>query len=328
MHQRGGERARHTSPRVSIGVPVYNGERYAARTLDSILAQTVTDFELIITDNGSTDGTEAICRSYAARDARVSYHRADVNEGIVGNFNRCFALARGEYFKWQAADDLVAPTFLEKCLAVLDADPTVVLAFTRSVIIDENDAPVRPVDYDADADDPRPHVRFARLINIDHRRHSAQEIYGVIRSDALRRTPLYERCPRTDSILLARLALLGRFRAVEERLFLNREHVDRSVRQVPGEQARPRSRMSKWIGTGPVPPAEFWDPASQGGVVFPEWRILRAYARSLGMAPLSDAERWRCRAVLARFALRHTPKLARDVLIATEQALLGPPRQR
>jgi glycosyltransferase involved in cell wall biosynthesis len=314
-------------PRVSIGLPVFNGERYVARTLDSLLAQTFGDFELIIADNASSDGTEAICRAYVMRDPRVSYHRAAVNQGIVANFNRCVALARAAYFKWQAADDLVAPTFLERCLAVLEADPAVVLAFARSLIIDENDEPVRAVDYDADADDPRPHVRFGRLIHIDHHRHAAQEVYGVIRSDALRRTPGYERCVRADSILLARLALLGRFRAVEERLFLNREHQDRSVRLVPGERARRRSRFSKWLGSGPVPPPEFWDPALTGKVTFPEWRILREYARSLGLAPLSARERNRCRVTLARFALKHTPKLARDLLIATEHTLLGRPRR-
>jgi hypothetical protein len=248
-----------------------------------------------------------------------------VNAGIVGNFNRCFELARATYFKWQAADDLVAPTFLEKCVTVLDADLSVVLAFARSLIIDEDDRVVRANDYDADADDPRPHVRFGRLINIDHRRHAAQEIYGVIRADALRRTPRYERCVRTDSILLARLALLGRFRAVEEPLFLNREHVERSVRLVPGHRARRRSRMSKWLGSGPVPPPEFWDPALSGRVVFPEWRILREYSRSLSMAALDPRERARCHLTVMRFALKHTPKLARDVLIALEHALLGRP---
>ena len=147
----------------------------------------------------------------------------------------------------------------------------------------------------------------------------------MIRSDALRRTPLYERCARTDSILLARLALLGRFRAVEEPLFLNREHVDRSVRLVPGGRARTRSRMSKWLGTGPVPPTEFWDPSSRGRIVFPEWRILREYARSLSMAPMTSVERWKCRAVWARFAMKYAPKLARDALIGAEHALLGMP---
>src|SRR5687768_9646889 len=312
------------APRVSIGMPVYNGERYVARTLESILAQTFTDLELIISDNASTDGTEAICRRYAAQDARIRYHRAARNEGVVRNFNRCFELSLAPYFKWQAADDMLAPTFLEMCVAVLDADPEVVVAFVRSQIIDEHDQPKRVNEYDVEADDPRPHVRFGRMINIDHRRHSAQEIYGVIRRAALARTPLYEPCVRTDSILLARLALLGRFRRVNEPLFLNREHEDRSVRLVPGQRARARSRLSRWIGTGPVPPPEFWDPACKGRITFPEWRVLREYGRSMRLAPLGAGERARCRLALARFALRHVPKLARDLVIATEHALLGP----
>src|SRR5688500_16041598 len=89
MSERTDEPPGRAGPRVSVGVPVYNGARYVARTLDSLLAQTFSDFELIISDNGSTDGTEAICRAYADRDTRVSYHRAATNQGIVGNFNTC-----------------------------------------------------------------------------------------------------------------------------------------------------------------------------------------------------------------------------------------------
>src|SRR5688500_5450428 len=93
--------ASSTAPRVSVGVPVYNGERYVARSIEALLAQTFADFELIIADNASTDGTEAICRAYVMRDPRVSYHRSPTNVGIVANFNRCVALARAPYFKWQ-----------------------------------------------------------------------------------------------------------------------------------------------------------------------------------------------------------------------------------
>jgi glycosyltransferase involved in cell wall biosynthesis len=304
---------------------VYNGERFLPRALDALLCQTYVDFELIISDNGSTDGTESICRRYATRDARVRYVRADANQGVVRNFNRCAELARGELFKWQAADDLVARTFLEKCVAVLDADPSVVLAFARTLIIDEEDRPKRLNDYDAEADDPRPHVRFSRVINLDTRRHCAQEVYGVVRTAALRSTPLYEPYVRTDSILLARLALLGRFRAVEEPLFLNREHEDRSVRLVPGERARTRSRLSPWIGVGPIPPAEFWDPSTLGKIVFPEWRILHEYFRSLRIVPLSSRVRTQCRLRLLKFAMTHMPKLTRDLIIAAEHALLGVP---
>src|SRR3954464_8358144 len=92
-----------THPRVSVGLPVYNGEHFVARAIDSILNQTFRDLELIITDNGSSDRTEQICREYAARDPRVQYHRSETNRGIVTNFNCPVEMARGEYFHWQAA---------------------------------------------------------------------------------------------------------------------------------------------------------------------------------------------------------------------------------
>jgi glycosyltransferase involved in cell wall biosynthesis len=313
-----------STPRLSIGVPVYNGERFVARTIDCMLRQTFGNFELIIADNASTDGTEAICRAFAARDPRVRYERADANLGIVRNFNRCVSLARGELFHWHAADDMAEPTLLEACIAVLDADPSVVLAFARTMLIDEADRPTRPMEYDVDADHPAAHVRFGRVINLDHHKHCAQEVYGVIRRAALLRTPLYEPIARTDSILLARLALLGRFRAVDRPLFLNREHEGRSVRLVPGQGTGARTRMARWLGIGPVPPPEFWDPRMTGRINFPEWRILGAYIRSLQLAS-SPAERTRCGLTLGRFAIGHTRKLARDVLIAIEHAVLGHP---
>jgi glycosyltransferase involved in cell wall biosynthesis len=310
---------------VSIGVPIYNGARYVGRALDSLLAQTFTDFELIITDNASTDGTEAICRDYAQRDPRIQYHRADANQGVVHNFNWCVELARGEYFHWHAADDMVAPTMLEKCVAVLDADPSVILAFARTTLIDEQDRPIRQNDYDVDADHGAAHARFGNVINLDHRRHCAQEVYGVMRTDGLRRTPLYQPVVRTDSILLARLALLGRFRAVEEPLFLNRQHGERSVQLIPGQRAKTRSRLSRWVGVGPIPPADFWNPALAGKIVFPEWQILREYVRSIPLAPRSPIERLRCWLTLGRFTLKHTPKLIRDLLIGAEHLVLGQP---
>src|SRR4029079_10118692 len=245
---------------------------------DALLAQTFRDFELIITDNASTDRTAEIAQEYARRDRRVRYFRADSNGAVVPNFNWGIELARGEYFHWHAADDLCEPTLIEKCVAVLDADPSVVVSFARSRIIDDGDRTIRLNDYDAEADLPSAHERFRAFINLDHRRHCAQEVHGVIRTDALRRAGGYDKCVRTDSILLARLGLLGRFRAVDEPLFLNREHEDRSVRLVPGERAATRSRLSKWVGVGPIPPPQFWDPSLSGKLTFPEWRLLREYA--------------------------------------------------
>lgn len=314
------------SPRVSIAVPVYNGERYLARTLESLLAQTFADFELIITDNASTDATAEISRAFAARDSRVRYHRAEQNKGVAANFRWGYGLARAPYFKWQAADDMCDPTFLAQCVAALDADPDVVVAFPRTMVIDEDDQPVRSNDYDAAADLPQPHIRFSRLMNVNHRMHGAHELYGVIRRDALDRIPVYDCVVRSDSIMLARLALLGRFRRIDQPLFLNREHSRRSVSaQTPGRRLQSRSRLSRWIGQGPVPPAHFWNPELNGRIVFPEWRIWREYLRSTRFADLRASQRIGCWGALAGFTVRHIPKLVRDLVIAAEHFLLGRP---
>ena len=119
------------TPKVSIGLPVYNGEPFLSETIDAILAQTFKDFELIICDNASTDDTERICRRYAARDKRISYYRQHHNIGAAGNFNRVFNLSSGEYFKWAAHDDLIAPEYLARCVEILERDRSVVLCHSR-----------------------------------------------------------------------------------------------------------------------------------------------------------------------------------------------------
>jgi glycosyltransferase involved in cell wall biosynthesis len=101
-------------PKVSIGMPVYNGEPFIREALDSLLAQTFTDFELIISDNASTDGTEAICREYASKDARIRYVRQEENRGALSNFKFVLDEAVGEYFMWAASDDKWAPIFIHQ----------------------------------------------------------------------------------------------------------------------------------------------------------------------------------------------------------------------
>ena len=112
-------------PRVSVGMRVYNGERFLRPAIESVLAQTDTDFELIISDNASTDATSEICRAYAARDPRIRYVRNATNIGAVRNFNRAFQLSTAEYYKLANADDVCAPTLMERCAAVLDTHPAV-----------------------------------------------------------------------------------------------------------------------------------------------------------------------------------------------------------
>lgn len=117
-------------PKVSIGMPVYNGAQFIREALDSLLAQTFTDFELIISDNASTDGTEAICREYAATDRRIRYVRQPENSGAMSNFKFVLNEAVGEYFMWAAHDDRWHPDFLCLTKKVHEHDPTVGLVFS------------------------------------------------------------------------------------------------------------------------------------------------------------------------------------------------------
>ena len=119
-------------PKVGVGMPVYNGERYLEEALDSILAQSFDDFELVISDNASTDRTEEICRAYAHKDERIRYFRMRENYGVIDNFNNAFRLSAGEYFKWAASDDVCEHDYLRKAVEVLDRDPSVVRQLTRT----------------------------------------------------------------------------------------------------------------------------------------------------------------------------------------------------
>jgi glycosyltransferase involved in cell wall biosynthesis len=119
-----------TTPKVSIGMPVYNGNPFIREALDSLLSQTFTDFELIISDNASTDATEAICREYASKDARIRYVRQPENRGASLNFKFVLDEAVGEYFMWAAADDVWSTQFVELTSAVLDSQSEVGLVFS------------------------------------------------------------------------------------------------------------------------------------------------------------------------------------------------------
>src|SRR5712672_2829455 len=112
-------------PRLSIGLPVYNGENFLAESIEALLGQSYEDFELIISDNASTDGTPDICRRYAKQDSRIRYIRQPRNIGSAPNHNVVIERARGELFKHASHDDLYARDLLERCVAALDERPNV-----------------------------------------------------------------------------------------------------------------------------------------------------------------------------------------------------------
>jgi glycosyltransferase involved in cell wall biosynthesis len=218
-------------PRVSVGLPVYNAERYLPLAMDALLAQTFGDFELVVSDNGSTDGTEDIGRAYAATDDRVVYLRQEQNRGGAWNHNLVAELARAPYFKWAADDDLHEPEHLARCVEVLDADPSVVLASTWVDFIDEHGAPLgRHLVELYQTGSAHPHERFTELAVAWH---GCFDQYGVVRTAALRSTPMLRRYAGSDRALLAELALYGRFHRVPEHLFHHREHTGRSLTANP-----------------------------------------------------------------------------------------------
>ena len=227
--------------KVSLGMPVYNGERFVDEALRCVLDQTLDDFELIICDNASTDRTVEICEEVTGGDPRVTIHSSPSNIGAAANFNRTVELASGEYFKWVAHDDLIAPDYLEKCAEILDDDPAAVLCHSDVRIIDSDGELIRRYHPEFQ------HVgssnvadRFSEWAAIAHR---CFDVFGLIRMDTLRGTHLIAPYIASDRSLLAELGLRGTFVRVPEPLFLSREHGDRSIRAMPSRTSSTSSRI-------------------------------------------------------------------------------------
>jgi glycosyltransferase involved in cell wall biosynthesis len=306
----------NSAPLLSIGLFVYNGERFIEQTLDSILNQTFTDFELIISDNASTDRTGEIAQSYAARDRRIRYYRSDKNMGAGWNVRRVYELATGKYFKQAAADDLLEPDFLWQCVTILEKDSGCVLAYTRTKEVDESGAFIKNYRTPMQADSTDPVSRFrATLLPL----HNCYQVFGVMRMSALHRIPAQGSYVNADGVLLARMSLLGRFYEVPEDLFISRRHSGQSMQTPPLRLQQPRFRLiDRWPT---LPPPEWWDPTKTRTVTFPEFRQLLEYFLSVYRAPLGPAQRIRCYCLLLRWIKIHYRRMVKDLLIALDQVL-------
>ena len=208
-------------PHVSIGLPVFNGEEFLEKAIESLLQQTYTDFELIISDNASTDRTREICEAFAAEDGRVHYYRNQKNIGAVQNWYRTFELSSGEYFTGAAHDDLYHPDFLLKCVEVLDRNPSVVICYTKTKAIDEQGRFIKDLDIKIDSTSPKAHVRLYNIIGIDY---LCIQLFGLIRSVAFGNTQAYIGYYGCDRNTLAELSLLGEIYEIPEYLFFHRLH--------------------------------------------------------------------------------------------------------
>src|SRR5829696_908924 len=258
-------------PRVTIGLPVYNGAAYLAGTIESILRQDLAELELIIGDNGSEDETELIGRSAAASDPRVRYERSDVNRGATWNYNRLVPMARAPLFKWAAHDDLLAPSFLRRCVEELDAAPDAVLAYPRTTLIGARDEVLDREFLDGlDLREADPVARFRRYLLHPGEQHP---IFGVIRVSSLERTPLIGNFWGGDQLTLTALLLQGPFHEVPERLFMRRYH--------PG--------TSMAVNTDPAAVARWHDPNKRGRTALPRTRLTAELVRVAMRADLPVA---------------------------------------
>jgi glycosyltransferase involved in cell wall biosynthesis len=290
-------------PKVSIGLPVYNGEKYLEGCLDCLTGQTLRDIEIIISDNASTDRTQAICKAYAARDPRIRYHRQAMNIGAGPNYNEVLRLARAGYFKWAPYDDLISPEYVERCAAALDARPGDILAYGSTVVIDAGGKeteryadPIRIVQ-------PAPSARLREYLA---KVKLTTAIYGVIRIGTLRATGGLGLFVSSDLVLLGELALRGTFAELPDTYFYRRMH--------DGNYASEGTWSKR---------AAWFDPKNAGKLILPSWTHLLQYRASIRRTPMGFAERLRAYGVLLRRERYELPDLFAEAGAALRIKVLG-----
>lgn len=281
-------------PLVTIGLPVYNSERHLARSIESLLAQSYREFVLIISDNASTDRTRAICEGYAAEDCRVKYFRNPVNIGLTGNFNRVFELSHTKYFKWSTGDDFWAPEMLADAVSVLEADPTIVLCYPRTVIVDDEGREQRLFEDKLHLMQDDPGERF--LAVIEHIQLVNHHL-GVLRADAIRRTQLFGRHVAADTGFIAEMSLYGKFYEVKKPQFFRRFHAE----------------SSSWSRANQEHQARRYHAANVRRVPFNAWLYHRSFWRAVIRSPISSRKKLALLARLAKRAYWDWPSLYEDL---------------
>lgn len=272
---------------------MYNGEAYLQVAIDALLAQDLEDFELVVADNASTDGTEEICREAMRRDSRVAYHRSDRNCGAAWNFSRLLGLTGGRYFRWATHDDSCHPTYLRRCVEVLEERADVSLCFSRSLLIDPEGRPVGIDPIPTPADHGRAGARARSFLLRRHFPSAAP--FGLMRRAQAARTDLIRPYKGSDRTFLLQMALQGSFHEIPEPLYLHRRHSRRSV------------------GLPPAQRLAWWDGGSDGRDFSPRWRLLRGYAEAAASAPVPRSTRAETLSYLVPWAARNVSPLTREL---------------
>jgi glycosyltransferase involved in cell wall biosynthesis len=256
------------SPLVTIGLPVFNSARYLRQSLDSLLAQTYTDFVLVISDNASTDETPLICKTYAATDSRIKYSRNPTNIGNPRNFNRVFELTTTRYLKWSTGDDFWERSFLGRALEVMEHDPTVALCYPQTWLVDAEGSNPTPYEDQLHLVQDDPVDRFLALLE---RIRLAHQHLGLIRTSCLRQTHLLGDYIASDINLLAELTLYGKFYELPERLFFRRFH----------------ETSGSWKRDDPQHDAKYYYGGGSSRRSLARWRGHLAFFAAVGDSPLA-----------------------------------------
>jgi len=297
-------------PRLTIGLPVYNGEKYLSESIESLLGQTYENFELVISDNASTDNTQSICRQYMEKDSRIRYIRQPRNIGLIPNENFITKQAKGEFFKLAAHDDLYASGLIKRCVDALDENREAVIAQGWEARIDADGAVTGGLYYSVVADSPSAPERFRSMLFDGWDDYT----YGVIRTAALRRVHPVGSYHMADRTINVELSLQGPFCLIPEWLYFRRTH--------PEGTTTPYTVRTRCAYQDPRRANRFMHPAIR---LYGEY--FWGYISAINNASLSSADRLKCYGYFVRWlAARTLPvasRAARRETLRDESALLA-----
>jgi len=289
--------------KVVVGLPVYNGQKYLGAAIESHLSQSFGDFDLVISDNGSTDATPSICVDYASKDKRIKVLRSAENRGILWNHRRVFEAIESpdQYFRWAGADDIMEPGLLQAMVDVLDSRPEVEAVVPETKNIDDRGEIIASAARTLDLQSPDVFERAHDVLVASYQHVIA---YGLLRASTLRQLRTGPRYPGWDAVFIWELALRGLMVQAAGPALLRRFH--------PGSISRVKTvkEMRKWV-----------EPNAKTGMSFPHWTWAYERARALIASPMSMRDRLRIGVFLARATLWQRGSLVRDVTQAARRTL-------
>ena len=287
--------------KVVTGLPVYNAQKYLAAAIESHLSQSFGDFDLVISDNGSTDTTSEIYAAYANKDKRIKYLRSAENRGNRWNHRRVFDAidSPAQYFRWAGADDIMEPGLLQTMAEVLNTRPEVEAVVPDTKNIDDNGTIIGSMarTLDLQSSDVFERARDILMANYQH-----VIAYGLLRASTLRLMRTRPDYPGWDAIFAWELVLRGKMVQSAGPALLRRFHAGSISRVKTAKEIR------KWV-----------EPNSKAGMNFPHWTWAYERARVVIACPLSTRDRLRIGTFLARYTMWQRGQLINDVTQAARR---------